>query len=159
MSKSAQALQYRGTKLAKKLWVIYLFTDSTMKPGPGAHSPEKVLINKTQAPSFSLGIRHSEYITPLITDVADWIFLPKWVETKICSFVLVTNCFFYIHKEFFLCFTKQNITYSSHWILTSTDNKERFMTDNGVWLPLQMIIKELLDKLQNAAMNDCKLYK
>lgn len=42
-----------------------------MKPGPGAHSPEKVLINKTQAPSFSLGIRHSEYITPLITDVAD----------------------------------------------------------------------------------------
>lgn len=49
----------------------YMPGDSTMKPGPGAHSPEKVLINKTQAPSFSLGIRHSEYITPLITDVAD----------------------------------------------------------------------------------------
>lgn len=46
-------------------------TDSTQKPGPGAHSPEKVYINKPSAPNFSLGIRHSEFITPLIIDVTD----------------------------------------------------------------------------------------
>lgn len=45
--------------------------DSTQKPGPGAHSPEKVVANKPTAPRFSLGIRHSEFITPLIIDIAD----------------------------------------------------------------------------------------
>ena len=47
------------------------FTDSTQKPGPGAHSPEKVELNKPAAPKFSLGIRHSEFVTPLIIDVTD----------------------------------------------------------------------------------------
>jgi len=45
--------------------------DNTRKPGPGAHSPEKVYINKRKAPTFSMGIRHSEFITPLIVDVTD----------------------------------------------------------------------------------------
>ncbi|KAJ7390541.1 Outer dense fiber protein 3B [Desmophyllum pertusum] len=45
--------------------------DSTQKPGPGAHSPEKVYMNKKKAPEFSLGIRHSEYICPLIIDCSD----------------------------------------------------------------------------------------
>nr|XP_039270797.1 outer dense fiber protein 3-like [Styela clava] len=45
--------------------------DNTRKPGPGAHSPEKVYINKTRAPACSIGIRHSEFITPLIIDVLD----------------------------------------------------------------------------------------
>lgn len=45
--------------------------DTTRKPGPGAHSPEKVYINKRKAPQFSMGIRHSEFITPLIIDVVD----------------------------------------------------------------------------------------
>lgn len=45
--------------------------DSTQKPGPGAHTPEKVIANKKAAPSFSLGIRHSEYVTPLIVEIAD----------------------------------------------------------------------------------------
>lgn len=49
----------------------YMPGDSTQKPGPGAHSPEKVYINKPSAPNFSLGIRHSEFITPLIIDVTD----------------------------------------------------------------------------------------
>jgi hypothetical protein len=40
--------------------------DDTKKPGPGAHSPEKVNLNKRTAPAFSFGIRHSEYIAPLI---------------------------------------------------------------------------------------------
>lgn len=40
--------------------------DGTQKPGPGAHSPEKVYNNKKIAPQFSFGIRHSEYTAPLI---------------------------------------------------------------------------------------------
>ena len=48
-----------------------LLVDSTKKPGPGAHKPEGVTCNKPKAPSFSLGIRHSEYITPLIIDVPE----------------------------------------------------------------------------------------
>uniref|UniRef100_A0A8C5LRC1 CIMAP1 family member D n=1 Tax=Leptobrachium leishanense TaxID=445787 RepID=A0A8C5LRC1_9ANUR len=39
-------------------------------PGPGAHSPEKVSGYKNRAPGFSMGIRHSEYTTPLIIDVS-----------------------------------------------------------------------------------------
>lgn len=45
--------------------------DSTQKPGPGAHMPEKVKVNGKSAPSFSLGIRHSEFITPLIVEIAE----------------------------------------------------------------------------------------
>ena len=45
--------------------------DSTQKPGPGAHSPESVTVNKKASPKFSLGIRHSEYVTPLIIEVRD----------------------------------------------------------------------------------------
>ncbi|XP_014662383.1 PREDICTED: outer dense fiber protein 3-like [Priapulus caudatus] len=45
--------------------------DRTSKPGPGAYSPEKVRLNKQASPTFSMGIRHSEYITPLIIDVTD----------------------------------------------------------------------------------------
>ncbi|XP_033108860.1 outer dense fiber protein 3-like [Anneissia japonica] len=45
--------------------------DSTQKPGPGAHSPEKVYVNKRKYPSHSLGIRHSEFVCPLIIDVTD----------------------------------------------------------------------------------------
>lgn len=45
--------------------------DGTQKPGPGAHSPEKVRVNKTERPHFSFGIRHSEYTAPLIVDVQD----------------------------------------------------------------------------------------
>ena len=45
--------------------------DSTKKPGPGAHSPEKVVINKHQAAKHSLGIRHSEFVAPLLIAIAD----------------------------------------------------------------------------------------
>lgn len=45
--------------------------DSTKKPGPGAHSPEKVYINKREQPQFSFGIRHSQYTAPLIVECAD----------------------------------------------------------------------------------------
>jgi len=45
--------------------------DGTRKPGPGAHSPEKVYVNRRQAPQFSFGIRHSQYTAPLIVDPVD----------------------------------------------------------------------------------------
>ena len=55
--------------------------DKTVKPGPGnvlvyllvihplcigAHYPENVKINAESMPKYSMGIRHSEYITPYI---------------------------------------------------------------------------------------------
>ncbi|EDO37545.1 predicted protein [Nematostella vectensis] len=49
----------------------YMTGDNTLKPGPGAHSPEKVYVHKRNAPRFSFGIRHSEYIAPLIVDPVD----------------------------------------------------------------------------------------
>ncbi|XP_064619539.1 ciliary microtubule associated protein 1A-like [Lineus longissimus] len=44
----------------------YMPGDNTNKPGPGAHRPELVVINKHQPPKFSLGIRHSEFVCPII---------------------------------------------------------------------------------------------
>ncbi|KAM3852543.1 protein CIMAP1D [Vipera latastei] len=41
-------------------------------PGPGAHSPEKVSVHKTRGPSYSLGVRHSEYLMPFIADAPKW---------------------------------------------------------------------------------------
>ena len=50
---------------------VLRFVDSTQKPGPGAHYPERVHINKKSPPRFSMGIRHSDYITPLIVEVTE----------------------------------------------------------------------------------------
>lgn len=41
--------------------------DNTKKPGPGAYSPEKY----TQQHGLTFGIRHSDYVAPLIVDVAE----------------------------------------------------------------------------------------
>lgn len=49
----------------------YMPGDSTQKPGPGAHCPERCMATQRHAPSFSLGIRHSEFICPLIIEVSD----------------------------------------------------------------------------------------
>ncbi|XP_065910752.1 ciliary microtubule associated protein 1A-like [Dysidea avara] len=49
----------------------YMPGDATKKPGPGAHSPEKVTVNKKAQPSYTMGVRHSEYLCPLIIDVSD----------------------------------------------------------------------------------------
>ena len=38
-------------------------TDKTAKPGPGKYYPENVKINKNSVPMYSMGMRHSEYIT------------------------------------------------------------------------------------------------
>lgn len=45
--------------------------DGTQKPGPGAHSPEKKWSHKQERPHYSFGIRHSEYLAPLIVDVQE----------------------------------------------------------------------------------------
>lgn len=73
--------------------------ETTQKPGPGAHYPEKVLImfyvittkatyvlhlvdlltsfpsqvtlTKGKAPSFSFGLRHSQFVSPLIADMPE----------------------------------------------------------------------------------------
>lgn len=45
--------------------------ETTKKPGPGAHYPEQVTFTRAKAPSFSFGLRHSEYISPLIVDVPE----------------------------------------------------------------------------------------
>jgi len=45
--------------------------EAASKPGPGTYDPEKVTVHKARAPAFSLGIRHSEFVTPLVVDVSD----------------------------------------------------------------------------------------
>lgn len=45
--------------------------ESTRTPGPGAHHPEQVTFTRTKAPSFSFGLRHSQYVAPLIVDVTE----------------------------------------------------------------------------------------
>lgn len=45
--------------------------DSTNKPGPGSHSPERVLLNKRKAPQCSFGIKHSVHAAPMFVDVKD----------------------------------------------------------------------------------------
>lgn len=44
----------------------YIPGDPTQKPGPGAHSPEKVIVNKPRTKAFPIGVKHSDYTTPLI---------------------------------------------------------------------------------------------
>uniref|UniRef100_A0A3P8V7B0 Outer dense fiber of sperm tails 3-like 2a n=1 Tax=Cynoglossus semilaevis TaxID=244447 RepID=A0A3P8V7B0_CYNSE len=40
-------------------------------PGPGAYRPEKYHLHLPKPPSFTMGIRHSEFVTPLVVDVVD----------------------------------------------------------------------------------------
>lgn len=44
---------------------------SSAAPGPGTYSPERFHMHLRKAPSFTLGARHSEFITPLVVDVND----------------------------------------------------------------------------------------
>ncbi|KAG7456161.1 hypothetical protein MATL_G00248880 [Megalops atlanticus] len=45
--------------------------DLTQKPGPGTHFPENVTFSRRKAPSFSFGIRHSEFSTPVFLEPED----------------------------------------------------------------------------------------
>ena len=46
----------------------FLPGDNTQKPGPGTYSPERVLSTMWRGRASSMGIRHSEFITPLIVE-------------------------------------------------------------------------------------------
>ena len=46
----------------------YMPGDKVQKPGPGAHRPENVTINKPFASKHSLGVRHSQFTCPMIPD-------------------------------------------------------------------------------------------
>ena len=59
--------------------------DGTLKPGPGAHYPEKVTVNKRKYPSHSMGIRHSEFVCPLVVEVKDWGF---WERLRLWLLIL-----------------------------------------------------------------------
>lgn len=48
-----------------------IIKDKVIVPGPGAYHPEKVWINKKTGPSFSFGVRHTEYITMLNDDIPE----------------------------------------------------------------------------------------
>ncbi|XP_036963869.1 outer dense fiber protein 3-B [Acanthopagrus latus] len=45
--------------------------ETTKKPGPGEYRPELVTSTRFKAPSFTFGLRHSQYIAPLIVDVPE----------------------------------------------------------------------------------------
>ncbi|XP_072241288.1 ciliary microtubule associated protein 1B-like [Leuresthes tenuis] len=43
--------------------------EATEKPGPGAYYPEKVTCTHPKAPSSSFGLRHSQYVVPVIVSM------------------------------------------------------------------------------------------
>ncbi|XP_066551107.1 ciliary microtubule associated protein 1A [Amia ocellicauda] len=49
----------------------YMPENKTQKPGPGAHYPERVTVTSPQAPTYSFGIQHSQYVAPFLKDDAD----------------------------------------------------------------------------------------
>uniref|UniRef100_A0A8C8R5N9 Outer dense fiber of sperm tails 3 like 1 n=1 Tax=Pelusios castaneus TaxID=367368 RepID=A0A8C8R5N9_9SAUR len=61
---------YLHRQPAYSMWRKYMSVrDST--PGPADYETNRITITKPRAPDFSLGIRHSEYLTPLVIDVMD----------------------------------------------------------------------------------------
>ncbi|CAJ1074411.1 outer dense fiber protein 3-like protein 2a [Xyrichtys novacula] len=40
-------------------------------PGPGSYSPEKFYMHLPKPPSCTMGVRHSEFVTPLVVHVVD----------------------------------------------------------------------------------------
>ncbi|RVE71933.1 hypothetical protein OJAV_G00056870 [Oryzias javanicus] len=43
--------------------------EAAQKPGPGAYYPERVTFTRAKAPSFTFGLRHSQYVSPFIRDM------------------------------------------------------------------------------------------
>lgn len=46
-------------------------TDHTPRPGPGSHEVQQVTLHKPHIPAFTMGVKHSVHLTPLIVDVLD----------------------------------------------------------------------------------------
>ncbi|XP_004611915.2 outer dense fiber protein 3-like protein 1 [Sorex araneus] len=45
--------------------------DHTPRPGPGSHEVQQVVLHKPHIPAFSMGVKHSSHLTPLIVDIHD----------------------------------------------------------------------------------------
>nr|XP_002753403.2 outer dense fiber protein 3-like protein 1 [Callithrix jacchus] len=45
--------------------------DHTPRPGPGSHEVQQVTVHKPHAPAFTMGIKHSPHLCPLIVDIHD----------------------------------------------------------------------------------------
>nr|XP_008764494.1 outer dense fiber protein 3-like protein 1 isoform X2 [Rattus norvegicus] len=45
--------------------------DHTLRPGPGSHNIQPVTVHKPRIPAFTMGIKHSPHLCPLIVDICD----------------------------------------------------------------------------------------
>ncbi|EGW03775.1 outer dense fiber protein 3-like protein 1 [Cricetulus griseus] len=45
--------------------------DHTLRPGPGSHNVQQVTLHKPRIPAFTMGIKHSPHLCPLIVDIRD----------------------------------------------------------------------------------------
>lgn len=45
--------------------------DHTLRPGPGSHDVQPVTVHKPHIPAFTMGIKHSPHLCPLIVDIHD----------------------------------------------------------------------------------------
>lgn len=45
--------------------------DHTLRPGPGSHNIQPVTVHKPRIPAFTMGIKHSPHLCPLIVNICD----------------------------------------------------------------------------------------
>ncbi|GAB1294254.1 Outer dense fiber protein 3-like protein 1 [Apodemus speciosus] len=45
--------------------------DHTLRPGPGSHNIQPVTVHKPRIPAFTMGVKHSPHLCPLIVDICD----------------------------------------------------------------------------------------
>ncbi|XP_025739332.1 protein CIMAP1C [Callorhinus ursinus] len=45
--------------------------DHTPRPGPGSHDVQQVTVHKPRTPAFTMGIKHSPHLCPLVIDIHD----------------------------------------------------------------------------------------
>lgn len=43
----------------------------TLRPGPASHDVQRVTVHKPRVPAFTLGIKHSPCLSPLVIDIHD----------------------------------------------------------------------------------------
>ncbi|EPQ19114.1 Outer dense fiber protein 3-like protein 1 [Myotis brandtii] len=43
--------------------------DHTPQPGPGSHDVQLVTVHKPRTPAFTMGVKHSPYLCPLVIDI------------------------------------------------------------------------------------------
>ncbi|XP_053451289.1 outer dense fiber protein 3-like protein 1 [Nycticebus coucang] len=45
--------------------------DHTLRPGPGSHEVQQVTVHKPRSPAFTMGIKHSPHLCPLVLEIHD----------------------------------------------------------------------------------------